>query len=63
MIVARILLEGTSFGVLLVGLVLLLAALFDPAQPSLLGEKLLLWGMVLVLVGATGCVIVAFTLV
>jgi hypothetical protein len=61
--VALILLEGLSFGVMLVGLVLLLAAWVDPTSPSVVGEKLLLWGMALVLVGAVGGVAVVATLV
>lgn len=62
MTVALILLEGVAFGVVLVGLVLLLAALADPYQPSLLGERLLLWGIGLVVVGGVGVLVVVATL-
>jgi hypothetical protein len=61
-IVARILLEGVSFGVMLVGLVLLVAAAFTPRPALAVGEKLLVWGVVLVVVGAVGAVTVVATL-
>jgi hypothetical protein len=55
---ALILLAGVSFALILIGLVSLLAAMV----PSGLGERLLLWGVGLVLVGAAGVVLVAATL-
>jgi hypothetical protein len=61
-IVARILFEGVSFGLMLVGLVLLVAAALAPRPALAVGEKLLLWGVGLVGVGAASGVIVALTL-
>jgi hypothetical protein len=57
-VIAHILLSGTAFAAVLVGLVLLLAAWLDPYQPSLLGERLLGWGLGLVVVGAAGVLLV-----